>query len=158
MVIDLSTADTLERSPALRWVIIGSSAFGAGMLFASLTGLEQGESGLEFHVRLLSVPAFIVGSVVASAYWWLVFHLGAGKDDRSSRRQLHAASGLILLLALAVFMYPLRFVTPEKRDDVLIGLAIAVGALSCVGFMIRTVVRMLEEEDAANPPPPNPGP
>ena len=118
-MIDRATADTLERSPALRWVIIGSSAFGAGMLFASLTGLEQGESGLEFHVRLLSVPAFIVGSVVASAYWWLVFHLGAGKDDRSSRRQLHAASGLILLLALAVFMYPLRFVTPEKRDELM---------------------------------------
>ncbi|MEI6356943.1 MAG: hypothetical protein WCP53_07560 [Verrucomicrobiota bacterium] len=157
-MVDLATADTLERSPELRWVIIGSSAFGAGMLLASLTGLEQGASGLEFHVRLLSVPAFIVGSVVASAYWWLVFHLGAGKDDRSARRQLHAASGLILLLALAVFMYPLRFVTPEKRDDVLIGLAIAVGALSCVGFMIRTVVRMLEEEDAANPPPPNPCP
>ena len=157
-MIDLATADTLERSAALRWVIIGSSAFGAGMLFASLTGLEQGAAGLEFHVRLLSVPAFIVGSVVASAYWWLVFHLGAGKDDRSARRQLHAASGLILLLALAIFMYPLRFVTPEKRGDVLIGLAIAVGALSCVGFMIATVVGMLAQEDAANPPPPNPCP
>ena len=102
------------------------------------------------------MPAFLVGAALASGYWWLVFRLGAGADGPSSRRLLYIASGFLLLLAFAVFLYPLRFVSPEKRQDVLIGLAVAVAALSCVGFMIRTVVRMLEEEDDANPPPSGP--
>jgi hypothetical protein len=150
--------DTLERSPGLRRVVIGSSALGLGTLLASLTGLGQGDDALKFHLDLWALPAFLAGAGLAASYWWLVFRLGAGADGRSSRRVLYVSSGFLLLLALAVFLYPLRFVSAEKRHDVLIGLAVAIGALSCVGFMIRTVVRMLEEEDDANPPSPGPPP
>lgn len=149
-------SDTVERSPFLRWIMIGSSALGLGCLLASLTVLDLGKGGIEFHWSNLALLAFPAGALLAGGYWLLVFRLGEADPTRAGRRMIFGASLFMLLLAVAVFMYPLRFITPEKRTDVLIGLGVAVGALSCVGFMIRTVVRMLEEEDDANPPPPLP--
>ena len=149
-------SDTVERSPFLRWIMIGSSALGLGCLLASLTVLDLGKGGIEFHWSNYALIAFPAGAGLAAGYWLLVFRLGEKDEVESGRRTVYGASIFMLLLAVAVFMYPLRFITPEKRSDVLIGLGIAVCALSCVGFMIRTVVKMLEEEDAANPPPPLP--
>ena len=147
--------DTVERSPFLRWIMIGSSALGLGCLLASLTVLDLGHGGIEFHWSNLALIAFPAGAALAAGYWILVFRLGSADETASTRRKLYSASAFMLLLAFAAFLYPLRFVTPEKRNDVLIGLGTAVVALSCVGYMIRTVVRMLEDEDDANPPPPN---
>ncbi len=149
-------SDTVERSPFLRWIMIGSSAFSLGCLLASLTVLDLGKGGIEFHWSNYALIAFPVGAALAAGYWLLVFRLGEKDEFASGRRTVYAASIFMLLLAIGVFMYPLRFITPEKRSDVLIGLAVATCALSCVGFMIRTVVKMLEEEDDANPPPPLP--
>lgn len=147
-----ATADTLERSPALRRVVIASSALGMGMLLASLTVLSRGESGIQWHWSNLAFPAFALGATVAALYWRLVFRLGAGNDGRASRLLLYSTSVVLLLLGVAILLYPLRYVTPERRRDVLIGLAVAIAALSVVGFMMRTVVKMLEDEDDATPP------
>ena len=147
-----ATADTLERSPALRRVVIASSALGLGTLLASLTVLKQGEAGVQWHWSNYALPAFVLGAVVAALYWRLVFRLGAGEDGRASRLLLYSTSVILLLLAVAILLYPLRFVSAENRHDVLIGLAVAVCALSVVGFMLRSVVKMLEDEDDANPP------
>lgn len=148
--------DTVERSPFLRWIMIGSSALGMGCLLASLTVLDLGKGGIEFHWSNYALLAFPAGALLAAGYWLLVFRLGDQDQTTSGRRVLFGSSIFMLVFAVAVFMYPLRFITPEKRSDVLIGLTVAIGALSCVGYMIRTVVKMLEDEDDANPPPPLP--
>ena len=133
----------------LRGVVIGSSALGLGMLLASLTGLELGAAGFTFQWHLSAVPAFLIGAAVAAGYWRLVFRLGAGADKRSSRRWLYVASGFLILLAVAVFLYPLRFVAAERRHEVFVGLGVALGALSCLGAMISVAVRMLQADDEA---------
>ena len=148
-----TTADTLERSSLLRAVVIGSSALGAGMLFASLTGLESGTNGFGYRMNLWAIPAFIAGALVTTGYWRMVFRLGAEADAKASRRRLYIASTLLIVLAICSLLYPLRFVSPERRHEIFIGLGVAAFALSTVGFMFRTAVKMLEEEDAANPPP-----
>lgn len=147
--MNATAADSMERSSLLRAVVIGSSALGLGMLLASLTGLELGTTGFDFHWHISAVPAFLIGAAVAAGYWRLVFRLGAGADKRSSRRRLYVASGLLILLAIAVFMYPLRFVAAERRHEVFVGLGVALGALSCLGAMITVAIRMLQADDAA---------
>lgn len=147
-----ATADTLERSPLLRGVVIASSSLGMGTLLASLTLLRQSEAGVQWQWSNFAVPAFALGAVVAALYWAMVFRLGTGNDGRASRLLLYSTSVILLLLAVGILLYPLRFVSAEKRHDVLVGLAVAACALSVVGFMLRTVVRMLEEEDTENPP------
>ena len=85
--------------------------------------------------------------MIAVAFWRLVFRLAGGTtDEAAARRQLHVASAGLMLVAFGAFLYPLRFVSPGRRSDVLIGLFIAIVALSTVGLLIRTVVKWLESE------------
>ena len=139
----------LDSDPKFKAVVIGSSGLGIGALFASLTVLEPTEHGFEFRWTPYVIPAFAVGSLLAWAYWRMVFRLAfRGQDPvRAARRLKRAVIGLLALGILA-FLYPLRFVAAERRTDVLIGLGAAIVALSGVGLLLRTVVVMLESEEA----------
>lgn len=147
-VSDLPVVEApLERDPFFRTVVVGSSAFGLGMLFASLSVLEQGDYGFQFHWTLLAIPAFLAGAALGWAYWRMVFLLALNQvDPRVAQRRVKAAVLGLLVIAILSFLYPLRFVSPTRRGDVLIGLSIAVAALSTVGFFIWTVARMLQSE------------
>lgn len=137
----------LGRDRGFRTVMIGSSALGSGCLIASLTIVRSGPAGLDFAWSNWAVPAFIAGALIAVAFWRLVFRLAGGTtDEASARRKLHFASAGLMLVAFGAFLYPLRFVAPGRRSDVLIGLFIAILALSAVGMLIRTVVKWLEAE------------
>lgn len=148
---------SLDHDLGFRVVMVGSSALGSGALLASLTVIRQGRLGIEFVWSNLAIPAFLLGALLCCGFWWLVFRLEARQgDEQRQRRRLLVASAALLLLAFGAFIYPMRFVVPERRTDVLIGLGAAIAVLSVVGFMIRTVVKWLEEEadqtDSPAPP------
>jgi MFS family permease len=146
--------EPLDRSVAFKAVMVGSSALGAGALLASLTVVNVGPSGFEFHWNNWAIAAFVIGAVLAGGFWLLVFRLSArGGNEKKKHRRLMLLSGFLLLVAFGLFLYPLRFVTPERRNDVLIGLGVAVAVLSVVGFLLRTVVKWLEEESDETDPP-----
>lgn len=146
--------DNLPQSPSLdkdigfKWVVVGSSALGIGSLFASLTVLQPTDHGFDFRWSVYTPIAFLVGAILAWLYWRLVFRLALRNAEPAltSRRLKQAVVGL-LILGIFAFLYPLRFVAEERRTDVLIGLGAAVAALSTVGWMVRTVVVMLESEE-----------
>jgi hypothetical protein len=108
----------LDSDPKFKAVVIGSSGLGIGALFASLTVLEPTEHGFEFRWTPYVIPAFAVGSLLAWAYWRMVFRLAfRGQDPvRAARRLKRAVIGLLALGILA-FLYPLRFVAAERRTD-----------------------------------------
>ncbi len=140
-------SQTLDNDSGFKAVIVGSSALGIGTLMASLAVLEPTDHGFEFRWTPYAPVAFVVGALLAWAYWRLVFRLALREADpiRSERRLKQAVVGL-LALGVLTFLYPLRFVAEERRTDVLIGLGAAIVALSGVGWMVRTVVVMLESE------------
>ena len=138
---------SLDNDVGFKAVVILSSALGIGTLAASLIVLEPTDHGFEFKWSLYAPVGFVVGALLAWAYWRLVFRLALrnAKPRESARRLKQAVIGLLVLGVLA-FLYPLRYVAEERRTDVLIGLGAAIAALSGVGWMIRTVVVMLESE------------
>ncbi len=132
--------------------MVGSSALGSGCLIASLPIVQSGPGGIDFRWSNWAVPAFVLGAAIAIGFWQLIFRLaGRRGDEAASRRKLYAASAGLMLVALGAFIYPLRFVVPDRRTDVLIGLGMAVIVLSAVGMLIRTVVKWLESEAAQHP-------
>lgn len=139
----------LDTDPKFKAVVIGSSALGIGALLASLTVLEPTENGFEFRWTFYVLPAFAAGSLLAWAYWRMVFRLALrGQDPVQAERRLKRAVIGLLVLGVLAFLYPLRFVAAERRTDVLIGLGAAIVALSGVGVLLRTVVGMLESESS----------
>lgn len=144
----------MDRSVAFKAVMVGSSALGAGGLLASLTVVNVGPSGFEFHWSNWAIPAFVIGAVLTGCFWRVVFRLSArGGDEKKKRRRLMLLSGFLLVVAFGAFLYPLRFVAAERRNDVLIGLGVAIAVLGTVGFLLRTVVKWLEEESDETDPP-----
>lgn len=137
----------MDNDAGFKAVVILASALGMGTLLASLIVLEPTDHGFEFKWTIYAPVGFVVGALLAWAYWRLVFRLALRNADpkQSARRLKQAVIGLLALGVLA-FLYPLRFVAEERRTDVLIGLGAAIVALSGVGWMIRTVVVMLESE------------
>lgn len=132
--------------------MVGSSALGSGCLLASLPIVQPGPGGLDFRWSYWAIPAFLLGAVMAIGFWQLVFRLARQTgDETTSRRKLYAASAGLMLVAFGAFIYPLRFVVPGRRTDVLIGLGMAVLVLSAVGWLIRTVVKWLESEADLHP-------
>ena len=124
---------------------LGSSlAFGA--MIASLFAVSSGPSGIAFKVNLSAVVAFLVAAPLTWFYWRLVARMAAEKAPEQRRKKFLVFSGGLLLVGVMAFLYPLTFITPEKRKDVFIGLALAVGCLSGVGLVMLKVRKFLEAD------------
>lgn len=122
-----------------------SSALGMGGVVSSLTLLGRGPHGFEFHWTNLAIPAFVLGALISTGYWWIVFRMSS-QTTRGGPRFLGLASLVMIVLALIAFLYPVRFIPQQKRADVIIGLAVAVFVLGTIGYIIHTIVRWLEQE------------
>lgn len=141
----------LHEDPWFRFLVMASSGVGFGGMLASLTFLDKGPHGFEFHWSPLALPAFALGILLSSAYWWIVFRM-TNRPGQLGTGFLTASSGAVMLLAILSFLYPIRFIPAARRTDVLIGLALAVLVLGTIGYIIHTMVRWLEQDSADTPP------
>lgn len=142
----------LHEDRFFQYLVMISSGLGMGGVVSSLTLLSSGPHGFEFHWTNLAYPAFALGAVVSTVYWRLVFRL-TSRSTPSSLRFLAAASGGMLVFALAAFLYPIRFIPQQKRADVIFGLAAAVLVLGTIGYIVHSIVRWLEQDAQEDPPP-----
>jgi hypothetical protein len=139
------------EDPKFRRVISASTAGAIGLLFASMAALDRGPEGFEFHWSYWALPWFGAGVVVGWGYWVLALRLaGRGGTPEAARRTMARASTALLVVAVVSFLYPLRFSNPERRADIAVGLSIAAAALGFMGWLLRTVVRALQESSAAD--------
>ena len=123
----------------------GSSlAFGA--MIATLFAVNSGPAGLAFEVNASAVLAFLVAAPLTWFYWRLVARMAAEKAPEQRRKKFLVFSIGLLLVGVLAFLYPLTFINPEQRQDVFIGLALAIGCLSGVGFVMLKVRKFLEAD------------
>lgn len=141
----------LHEDLRFRFLVMAASALGLGAMLASLTFLDKGPHGFEFHWSPLALPAFALGIILSSAYWWIVFRM-TNRPGQLGAGFLTGASAAVMVLAILAFLYPIRFIPAAKRADVVIGLSLAVLVLGTIGYIIHTMVRWLEQESAGDPP------
>lgn len=125
-----------------------STALGVGVVAASLYSLRKAPSGLTFDLTIGSVVAFIAGAVAGWWYWRAVGKLVLAHAEGSSERRtkLRIYSGLLVLLGVAAFLYPIRFVPPENLRPVLEGLGMAFLVLTGVGVVLWQIKRYLDRD------------
>lgn len=139
------SSSTNDRSFQQLVAVATGLAF-AGML-ASLAAVEVGAGGklvLRWHWAI--GPMVVLGLVIGVSFWRLVFRSAAHETNLNHRRLKQAAVGLAAM-AITSFLYPLRFVRPDRRNEVLIGLALAFVVLSFVGWLLWKTISWLTENE-----------
>lgn len=112
-------------------------------MLASLTCLSRGANGrLAIGWSAWSLPWGALGFAAGLWFWRLLWRAEAERaPDHPARRRLIRYSLLLGTTAFASFVYPIRFVDPVRRTEVLVGLLMAVAVLGFMGWLIWTTIR-----------------
>lgn len=125
-----------------------STALAFGGMMASLGVAGRDADGLKFSFHW-SVPLlFVAGAGAAVGFWRLIFRFDAGGNDQL-RGRLKLVAGVLLLVALGCFLFPLRLVSPDKRLEVIFGMGFALVVLSGMGWLIYQTIRWVESASRA---------
>ena len=131
-----------------RLISLATAAGFAGMLgsMACLTRGPRGRFIVAWSPWSLALGA--LGFVAGIFFWRLLWQAEAETGvSRSARRTLQRYSIFLGLVAFGCFVYPIRFVDPTRRQEVLIGLAMAIAALSFMGWLIFQVIRWVNSSE-----------
>jgi hypothetical protein len=133
----------------IRWIMIAGTAIAFGFMAASLEALRSSPSGFSFQISARTFFAFVLGAAAVFPFWKIVFNLVSG--NRQRKRHICAAL-LLLLIGVAAFLYPTRFVPKEKLKDLYTGLAFAVCALSMLAGLLVVIGRFFEADGRGETP------
>jgi hypothetical protein len=121
-----------------------STALAFGAVLGSIESLRKDGSGFSFQLSGATVVGFMAGAAVGFLYWKLV---SLSARHRASRL-LRLSSSLLLLGAVGVFLYPLRFLSAEKLAEVWQGLGADAVVLSVLGVILWRIKRFLDRDSA----------
>ena len=144
-------------SSALFRIAGAGASLGFGAMVASLFALKSSPVGLTFELNPGAVLAFPVAATVAWFYWRMVVRMASEKAPEQRRKKFIAFSAGLLLVGVIAFLYPLKFVPAEKRQDVFIGLALAAAVLTGVGVVMWKVIKFLDADLKKSEGPDEPG-
>jgi hypothetical protein len=136
-----------EDPGLLRIMVIGTT-LGCAAMAASLEALHARTSGFYFVISWRTGGVFIGAAALALWGWKVMLDESNTPGKRWARR---GAMTVLFASAVAAFLYPLRFVPKSKLPEIAIGLAMAVCALSIVGYLLLRARRFLESDEAEPP-------
>ncbi len=141
----LKVSNDESKNGLFRVAGIGASlAFGA--MVASLFALNIAADGFSFELNAGAVIAFIVAALFGWFYWRMIARLAVDKAPELRRKKFIAFSAGLLLVGVVSFLYPLKFIPPEKRTDVFVGLALAALCILGVGVVMWRVKGFLDAD------------
>jgi hypothetical protein len=143
-----------ENLRGLLRIAAASTAIGFGSVAGSLYSLRQGPSGLTFVFSVGSLVAFIVGALAGWFYWRILDRMilgadAAGKPSRKKLSRFVLFNGIALMIGLLAFLYPIRFIRPERMREVLEGMGAAFLVLALVGVALWRVIKFLNADTKA---------
>lgn len=116
-----------------------ATSAGLGLMLASLASVENVGGAFRFEWNMWVAVAFVVGFGLGIFYWRTALKLGASEaNSAASRKRMQTfkiVSAVMVVAAIFAFLYPMKFVRPEKREEVRSGLIM-------VPFFVIPVVTM----------------
>ena len=141
----MKATSSTASSGLFRFAGLGASvAFGA--MVGSLFAVKATPEGLGFELNVATVLAFLAAGTFAWFYWRMVARLAADKAPQHRGRKFVVFSIGLILVGVVSFLYPLKFIAPEKRWDVFVGLTLAFCAITGVGIVMWKVKKFLDAD------------
>ena len=120
------------------------SAVGFGFMAASIQALNRKSGNFTFEISFWTLLAFVAGVALALVFWRLAL---SSVSPRNFRRGVW----LMAIFGLGAFLYPLRFIARENMREHLLGLLLAAGVLSAVGFVFLKIKGYLDKDYDSHP-------
>jgi len=146
----MKTSEVRSSDNVFVRLISAGTAIGFAGMMASLACLRRGTNG-RVEVAINWWGAAVLGAIGFAAgigFWRLLWKAEAEQNPaRPLRRRLVWYSIGLGILAFTCFLYPIRFVDPVRRQDVLLGLIMAIAVLAFVGWLIYQVIRWVSSNE-----------
>jgi hypothetical protein len=122
------------------------TALAFGAMVGSLFAVRSMPNGLTFDITPAVIIAFFVAAVIAWFYWRMVARLAGSSAPELQRKRFVLFSIAMVVVGILSFLYPIKFIPPEKRRDVTIGLTLAIACITGVGVVMWRVRKFLEAD------------
>ena len=122
------------------------ASFAFGAMVASLFALRRVHDGFSFEWNVAAVIAFFGAGALAWCYWRMVARMAMEKTPAPRTKKFILFSIGIVVVGIVSFLYPLKFIPAEKRQDVFIGLSLAAVCVTGVGLVMWKVKRFLDAD------------
>lgn len=122
------------------------AALAFGAMVASLFALKPAKEGLTFELNAGAVISFLIAATFAWFYWRVIERMASEQEPQPRKKKFVVFSIGLVLVGIVSFLYPLKFITAEKRKDVFIGLALAIGCIAGVGVVMLKVKKFLDAD------------
>lgn len=135
--------------PFFRRVVSLATGLAFGGMLATLAVFERGTHGkLSFHWHWAAVPLLLVGLGLGVQFWRILWQAQKEGSPQATSR-LRRFTIVLAFIALGSFLYPMRYIQSAQRQDVFIGLGLAVMALSAIGWFIWKTIQWVNANEPA---------
>jgi hypothetical protein len=140
----------LLEDKTFKRVVVFSTGLGLASMLASLAAIRIGKvEGLQFTWHW-SIILWMVIATVWNWRFWNVVWLTQTEPTPERKRVLKVYCGILFLIGLAAFLYPIRFIERSYWAGVATGLATAFTFLGVMFWIIyKFGQRFFEEDEAA---------
>jgi hypothetical protein len=150
----VSNKKTIDNEASLIRIIRVLAGLSLGVMAAFLASIQQITPELKLRFSFMTVVAFLLALVFSMLFWRIVFvpetsAVGEAGGPVATRRRavkFTVLSAILCFATLAAFGISLKGIGNERIRDVIQGAAIAVIAVSFLGFVLWRLGRFLERD------------
>jgi hypothetical protein len=129
--------------PVLLRVLVLATTAACAVLAGAWEALRTSANSFYFVMSWRTIVVFVCSAALVVWAWRIVLDETETPRHRLTRRVM---TGLLLAIAGAAFLSPLRFVPKSKLPEIAIGLGIATCASSIIGFLLFRARRFPKED------------
>ncbi len=143
-----TTSDAAE-DPLFRRVVSIATGLAFGGMLATLAVFERGSHGkLSLRWHWAAVPLLLLGLGLGLQFWRILWQAQRKATPEATSR-LRRFSIFLAVIAVGSFAYPMRYIQSAQRQDVFIGLGLAVVVLSGFGWVIWKTIQWVNSNEPA---------
>lgn len=144
---DASEHPEAAADPLFRRLVAVSTGLAFGGMLASLAVFARGSHGkLELRWHWAAVPLLMAGMALGLRFWNVLWR-AQEEGTPEARTRLRRFTALLGVVAVASFIYPMRYVQASRMGEVMAGLGLAIVVLAGMGVLIWKTICWVNENE-----------